>query len=92
MIVLIATMLVIIALAERQRRTQDAAERVRAQLAAIVESMSDAVMVVDAAGRATNVNHAAIAMLGAADRRGGARESDASARRWDARDRRVCAA
>ncbi|MGI8858059.1 MAG: PAS domain-containing protein [Thermomicrobiales bacterium] len=67
MVVLIATMLIIIALAERQRRAQDAAERVRAQLAAIVESMSDAVMVVDAAGRATNVNHAAIAMLGAAD-------------------------
>ncbi len=67
MIVLIATMLIIIALAERQRRAQDAAERVRAQLAAIVEGMSDAVMVVDAAGRATNVNRAAIAMLGAAD-------------------------
>jgi PAS domain S-box-containing protein len=65
MVVLIATMLIIIALAERQRRAQDAAERVRAQLAAIVESMSDAVMVVDATGRATNVNHAAVAMLGA---------------------------
>jgi two-component system, OmpR family, phosphate regulon sensor histidine kinase PhoR len=68
MVVLVATMLIIIALAERQRRAQDAAERVRAQLAAIVESMSDAVMVVDATGRATNVNHAAIAMLGSADR------------------------
>jgi two-component system, OmpR family, phosphate regulon sensor histidine kinase PhoR len=67
MIVLIATMLIIIALAERQRLAQEAAERVRAQLAAVVEGMSDAVMVVDAAGRATNVNQAAVVMLGAAD-------------------------
>lgn len=66
--VLFATMLIIIALAEWQHRAQRAVERARAQLAAIIESMSDAVMVVDAGGRATNVNHAAIAMLEAADR------------------------
>jgi PAS domain S-box-containing protein len=67
-VVLIGTMLIIIGLAAWQRRAQDAAERAQAKFEAILESMSDAVMVVDAAGRSTDVNHAAIAMLGAADR------------------------
>ncbi len=67
-IVLIGTMLIIIGLAAWQRRARDAAERTQAKFEAILESMSDAVMVVDAAGRSTDVNHAAIAMLGAADR------------------------
>ncbi len=67
-VVLVATMLIIIGLAEWQRRAQDAAGRAQAKFEAILESMSDAVMVVDAAGRPTDVNNAAIAMLGAADR------------------------
>lgn len=67
MIVLAATVLVIIGLAEWQRRARDAGARAQAKLAAILESMNDAVMVVDRAGRATDVNHAAITMLGASD-------------------------
>jgi len=67
-VVLAATILVIIGLVEWQRRAQAAAERAEAKFAAIVESMSDAVMVVDAAGRSTDVNRAAITMLGAVDR------------------------
>ena len=66
-IVLVATMVIIVALAEWQRRAQESAERVQAKFEAILESMSDAVMVVDAAGRATDVNRAAAAVLGARD-------------------------
>ena len=67
-VVLVATALIIIGLAEWQRRAQDAAERAQAKFAAIMESMSDAVMAVDMAGHATDLNQAAIVMLGAADR------------------------
>ncbi len=67
-VVLAATMLAIIGLVEWQRRAQQEAARARAKFAAILESMSDAVMVVDMAGHATDVNRAAIAMLDAADR------------------------
>ena len=66
-VVLVATMLIIIGLAEWQRRARDAAERAQAKFAAIMESMRDAVMVVDMAGQATDVNRAAVVMLGAAD-------------------------
>jgi len=66
-IVLVATMLIIIGLAEWQRRARDAAERAQAKFAAIMESMPDAVMVVDVTGHATDANRAAVAMLGAAD-------------------------
>ncbi len=61
-------MLVIVGLAESQRRAQARAERAQATFEAIVESMSDAVMVVDAAGNPTDVNQAAVTMLGARDR------------------------
>ncbi len=67
-IVLVATMLIVIGLAQWQRRAQMVAERAQAKFQAILESMADAVMVVDGAGRATDVNQAAIAMLGAPDR------------------------
>ena len=67
-IVLVATMLIIIGLAEWQRRAQNAAEQAQAKFEAIVESMNDAVMVVDVAGRSTDINHAAVVMLGATDR------------------------
>lgn len=67
-IILVATMLIIVGLAGWQRRAQNAAERAQAKFEAILESMSDAVMVVDMAGRSTDVNHAAVAMLRAADR------------------------
>lgn len=67
-VVLVGTMLIIIGLAEWQRRAQDAAERAQAKFEAILESMSDAVMVVDRAGHPTDVNHAAITMLGATNR------------------------
>ncbi len=67
-VILVATMLVIIGLAEWLRRAQRAAEQVQAKFEAILESMSDAVMIVDVTGRSTDVNHAAVAMLGAVDR------------------------
>ncbi|MHB8648404.1 MAG: PAS domain-containing protein, partial [Thermomicrobiales bacterium] len=67
-VILVATILVIIGLAERQHRAQVAAERAQAKFEAILEGMSDAVMVVDVTGRSTDVNHAAVAMLGATDR------------------------
>ncbi|MDQ2787004.1 MAG: PAS domain-containing protein [Chloroflexota bacterium] len=66
-VILVATMLIIIGLAEWQRRARDVAEQAQAKFAAIMESMRDAVMVVDAAGHATDANRAAVAMLGAAD-------------------------
>jgi len=66
-VVLVATMLIIIGLAEWQRHAREEAERAQAKFAAIMESMPDAVMVVDVTGRATDANRAAVAMLGAAD-------------------------
>lgn len=65
--VLVLTMFVIIALAEAQRRAQVQGERAQAKFEAIIAGMSDAVMVVDVAGNPTDVNHAAISMLGARD-------------------------
>lgn len=69
LILLLITILLIVALAERQRRIREGAERAQGNLRAILESMSDAVMVVDAAGHPVDVNAAATTALGAPDRR-----------------------
>lgn len=70
-IVLIITTLIIIGLAKWQRRAQETAARAQAKFAAMLESMSDAVIVVDSAGNATDVNAAAVQQLGVADHAAG---------------------
>ncbi len=67
-VVFVVTALIVVAIAEGQRRAQARATRAQTTYRAIIESMTDAVMVVDAAGRPLDANGAATAMLGARDR------------------------
>lgn len=68
LVILFVTMLLVVMLAELQYRARVRAERVQARLRAILESMSDSVIFMDAMGRPEDLNSAAQALLGASDR------------------------
>ena len=65
--VYVVTTAVVLAIAQAQRRAQARAVQAQTAYRAIIAGMEDAVMVVDAAGRPTDANDAAVAMLGARD-------------------------
>ncbi len=52
LVILLVTMLLVVLLAERQHRARERAERVQARLRAILESMSDPVIFMNARGAA----------------------------------------
>jgi len=68
LVILLVTMLLVVVLAELQHRARERAERVQARLRAILESMGDPVIFMDAMGRPEDLNGAAQALFGTPDR------------------------